>query len=152
MTARRVLFILLVLAASLPSFLEARGKKCPIHIVNSRGEKVRLLVEIADDDRTRSLGLMHRRGLEPDSGMLFVFPDERRRNFWMKNTFIPLSSAYGSAAGGSNELYDMKPLDVSVTYPSTAPARYAIEAPRGWFRERGIVPGCRVVFNGCLGK
>jgi len=111
-----------------------------------------MIVEVADTEVLRSRGLMFRRSLASDSGMLFVFDDDAPRRFWMKNTYLPLSIAYVGSNGIIHEIYDMEPLDISKTYPSAMPARYAIEAHKGWFKRHGIVPGCRVVFDGCFGK
>ena len=47
-------------------------------------------IEIADNDEKRTLGLMYRRELAENQGMLFIFPQERFQSFWMRNTFIPL--------------------------------------------------------------
>ena len=55
---------------------------------------VPLNVEIADTPAKRARGLMHRRGLAPDSGMLFVFKKPQKLSFWMKDTKIPLSIAF----------------------------------------------------------
>jgi len=95
---------------------------------------------------------MFRKNLPSDAGMLFVFESEQRLSFWMRNTYIPLSIAYIDARGVIREILDMAPLDDSVTYPSRYPVKYALEVNRGWFASRGITPGCRVIFNGCLGK
>jgi hypothetical protein len=53
-----------------------------------RPQNIRVVVEIADNDDKRQHGLMFRRELPKDRGMLFIFPDEALRHFWMKNTFI----------------------------------------------------------------
>lgn len=84
--------------------------------------------------------------------MLFVFPGERHRRFWMKNTYLPLSIAYVNRYGIINEIYDMEPLDSSRVYPSMYPAQYAIEVNRGWFKRNNIKKGCRVLLHGCIGK
>jgi uncharacterized membrane protein (UPF0127 family) len=95
---------------------------------------------------------MFRSRLEKDSGMLFVFDREQMLDFWMKNTSIPLSIAYIDSEGIIREIYDMKPLDISVSYPSKYPARYALEVNRGWFSRKGIRKGSRLILNGCIGQ
>jgi len=99
-----------------------------------------ITVEVADDEAERSLGLMHRKTLPADAGMLFVYPDARVRNFWMKNTHIPLTIAYIGKDGRIVHLADMKPLDLDVT-PSVLPATYALEMNQGWFAAHGIAVG-----------
>ncbi|MBN2079868.1 MAG: DUF192 domain-containing protein [Spirochaetes bacterium] len=129
------------------------GKKtCELHLVNADGEKALLRVDIADTDELRERGLMFRKSLDGDGGMLFVFPHERLLNFWMKNTSLPLSIAYIGSNGVINEIFDMEPLDISVTYPSSQPARYALEVNRGWFITNKMTAGSRIILDGCLGK
>jgi uncharacterized protein len=121
-------------------------------IINAGGKQVPLNVEIADTEPMRMKGLMDRKEMRRDSGMLFVFDREEKLNFWMKNTYIPLSIAYISKTGVINEIRDMKPLDTSMTYPSAIPARYALEVNRGWFEENNITKGCRIALDGCISK
>lgn len=98
---------------------------------------------IADTDATRRLGLMHVRELPRDHGMLFIYSDVRERNFWMKNTFIPLSIAYIDETGRIASIVDMAPHDLR-SHPSGAPVRFGLEMTQGWFRANGIEPGARV--------
>lgn len=103
----------------------------------------KLTAEVAYTDAARTTGLMYRRILPENRGMLFVFPDALPRGFWMKNTYIPLSIAYLDESGAIINITDMKPLTTN-TYPSARPAQYALEMNQGWFRKRGIKPGARV--------
>ncbi|MFH1468550.1 MAG: DUF192 domain-containing protein [Pseudomonadota bacterium] len=103
----------------------------------------RLDVEIADTPETRATGLMYRDSLGGDDGMLFVYPDEQPRSFWMENTEIPLSIAFVAASGAIVSVLDMKPLDRHHTH-SGAPARYAIEVNQGWFAAHHVAVGCHV--------
>jgi uncharacterized membrane protein (UPF0127 family) len=100
-------------------------------------------VEIADDPAEREHGLMKRETLGPDQGMLFVYPDERPRNFWMKDTSLPLSIAYLDAQGRIVRIADMAPFDTS-TVPSVRPAMYALEVNQGWFTRHAIQVGASV--------
>lgn len=102
------------------------------------GETV--VVEIADDPVERNRGLMYRDALGADRGMLFVYPDEQNRSFWMKDTKIPLTIAYLDAKGVIVHLADMRPLDTS-SVPSGKPAMYALEMTQGWFAEHGVRVG-----------
>ena len=112
-------------------------------------------VEVADRPRSRELGLMHRETLATDSGMLFVYPDEAARSFWMKNTRIPLSIAYLTSDRVIVRILDMRP-DLGrpeatlPLYPSGDPARDALEMEQGWFRRNGIVEGDRLRFHPAL--
>jgi uncharacterized membrane protein (UPF0127 family) len=100
-------------------------------------------VEIADDPAEREHGLMKRETLGNDQGMLFVYPDERPRNFWMKDTSLPLSIAYLDAQGRIVRIADMTPFDTS-TVPSVRPAMYALEVNQGWFTRHAIQVGASV--------
>ncbi|HET7479874.1 MAG TPA: DUF192 domain-containing protein [Rubrobacteraceae bacterium] len=110
----------------------------------SGGEKVKIRVEIADTPAEQEKGLMFRKSLGKDRGMLFVFPDEQVRSFWMKNTLIPLSIAYIDSDGRIIDLQEMKALDDQPPhYVSAGPARYALEANKGYFEEHGVKVGAR---------
>lgn len=99
-----------------------------------------VIAEVADTNPLRRKGLMHRTSMEPDHGMLFVYPDEKVRSFWMKNTLLPLSIAYISQRGTIVHLADMEPLDER-SVPSLQPAMYALEMPQGWFGAHGVQVG-----------
>jgi uncharacterized membrane protein (UPF0127 family) len=105
--------------------------------------EIEVPVEIADDDESRSMGLMKRSTLNPGCGMLFIFPDEDERSFWMKDTYIPLSIAFLSGDGTILNIEDMKPFDQSRVL-SSGPARCALEMNQGWFRRNGVRPGDKV--------
>jgi uncharacterized protein len=100
--------------------------------------------ELADDEEERAMGLMGRHSLGPDQGMLFVYPDEAPRSFWMKNTPLPLSIAFLDAQGRIVRIADMAPLDLSPV-PSRRPAMYALEMERGWFAAHGVFEGDKVL-------
>ncbi len=115
-----------------------------VTIESSRGEEVKMKVEIADDTPEQIRGLMYRTALAEDRGMLFVYPDEEQRSFWMKNTLIPLSIAFMDSEGRLVDIQDMKPLDDDPPhYVSAEPAQYALEVNRGFFEEHGVEVGDR---------
>ncbi len=152
MTSSRVIAAALAAVIMTASAAAPAARTCTITIINREGRRVSLRVEIAASETDRQHGLMYRKSLEKNSGMLFVFTRDQYLNFWMKNTFLPLSIAYIGANGTISDMHDMEPLDTSITYPSRYPARYALEVNRGWFAANGIVPGCRIELNGCVGK
>jgi uncharacterized membrane protein (UPF0127 family) len=77
-------------------------------------------------------------------GMLFVFPDEATRSFWMRDTFLPLDLAYATADGLVVELHELVPLDETMV-TSAEPVQYALEAPAGTFAAEGIAVGSVIV-------
>ena len=106
------------------------------------GERFR--VEIADTQQKQALGLMFRDSMPQDEGMLFIFPNEAPRSFWMKNTRIPLDIMYFDE--------DLKLVSVAENaqpcrtrrcpnYPSEGPAKYVLELNAGKAAELGLRPG-----------
>tara|TARA_A100001011_G_scaffold142995_1_gene150983 strand:+ start:1268 stop:1666 length:399 start_codon:yes stop_codon:yes gene_type:complete len=97
-------------------------------------------IELANTFESRQRGLMNRDALPHDAGMLFAFPDCSQRNFWMRNTYIPLSIAYISEDNEILNIENMYPFDERHT-PSAGPAKYALEMNQGWFENNGISVG-----------
>jgi uncharacterized membrane protein (UPF0127 family) len=97
-------------------------------------------IELANTFESRQRGLMKRSSLPNNGGMLFVFPDCTQRNFWMKNTYIPLSIAYISEDNRILNIENMFPFDESHT-SSAGPAKYALEMNQGWFSQNGVNAG-----------
>jgi uncharacterized membrane protein (UPF0127 family) len=120
--------------------------KIPIRL----GDKI-LYVELADTPEKQAHGLMFRTTIKKNEGMLFVFPTERKRTFWMKNTFIPLSIGFFDGNRILVDVQQMKPVRSIVEVPSkryvsAKPAKYALEVSLGWFEENGVKKGTRFSF------
>jgi uncharacterized membrane protein (UPF0127 family) len=103
-----------------------------------------LIVEIADTQETRSEGLMFRRSMDDNHGMLFIFEYEHQASFWMKNTTIPLSIAFIAADGTIRQIEEMEPESLS-SVASRRNILYALEVNQGWFEERGIYEGDKMI-------
>jgi uncharacterized membrane protein (UPF0127 family) len=86
---------------------------------------------------------MYRRALDPDAGMLFIFPTDSRSGFWMRNTYIPLDIAYIDARFTVIDIRQGTPLDETVLTPD-ASYRYVLEVNQGWFAAHGLGVGARV--------
>jgi uncharacterized membrane protein (UPF0127 family) len=99
--------------------------------------------EVAQTDRERAIGLMHRKEMPTNHGMLFVFEEASQQCFWMKNTLLPLSIAFVADDGGIVNIADMKPLD-ETSHCSAKPVRYALEMNQGWFAKRGLKAGSKL--------
>ncbi len=99
-----------------------------------------ITVEVADEPEERHNGLMYRKEMGTDEGMLFVYPSAQPLSFWMKNTNIPLSIAYLDETGRILNIEDMSPHD-ETGVRSAAPAMYALEMNQGWFGDNGIERG-----------
>jgi hypothetical protein len=100
--------------------------------------------EVAHTFETRAQGLMYRRSLGPNEGMLFVFPRAEVQCMWMKNTLVPLSVAFMDEAGKIVSISDMQPR-TETPHCAAAPAKFALEMSRGWFSARGIKAGARIL-------
>jgi uncharacterized membrane protein (UPF0127 family) len=109
--------------------------------VELRIKDAHIYAEVVSKPEDRALGLMFRRSLAPDSGMLFVFDSPAFQRFWMKNTLIPLSIAYITRDSLISDILEMAPLDTTTPYISSKPVRYALEMNSGWFQSKGIKSG-----------
>ncbi len=110
----------------------------PIHI-----GKATMQAEIAATEEQGEIGLMYRRSMPDNAGMLFVLPVQRAV-FWMENTYIPLSIAFLDKNGTILELHDMKALDLTHTVSDSDQVAYALEANLHWFDLNGIKPGMKI--------
>lgn len=95
---------------------------------------------MAEDPESRSLGLMFRKCLGKNSGMLFSFPHEDYYSFWMQNTYIPLDIAFIDKSGTVVDIRQMMPLSTRNVRPDF-PCKYALEVNRDWFSENGVEVG-----------
>lgn len=115
----------------------------PMPAIKVGGHVVHVETSHTLDQRQR--GLMHRPRLSKDDGMLFLYPHEDERSFWMKNTLIALDIAYFDAKGNLVNVWRMKPAadpardGGDLKAPSAAPARFVLEVNYGWFDARGLI-------------
>ncbi len=98
-------------------------------------------VEIAESDETRHMGLMFRDKMEETQGMLFIFPDEEKQGFYMKNTLIPLDIIFVNAKKEIIKIYkNTTPLSEQ-DLPSIKPAIYVVEVNGGFTDKFKIKEG-----------
>ena len=102
-----------------------------------------LRVEVAQTDPEREKGLMFRRSMGANDGMLFIFGEPAYHAMWMKNTLIPLSVAFVDAQGVILNILDMEPETLD-THMSAGPSVYAIETNKGWFAQKKVKAGDKV--------
>lgn len=101
-------------------------------------------VELATTPKEQSMGLMFRDQMDEDHGMLFVFPTETIRSFWMKNTRISLDIFYFDAELRLVSVSENTPpcrIERCPSYPSEGPARYVLELNAGKAEQLGVAPG-----------
>ncbi len=109
--------------------------KVPIYLKDKE-----IWVEVAKTPEERARGLMGRKRLGKDEGMLFIFEKEDYHGFWMKDTYIPLSIAFIDKGGRIVRITDMKPLSLEAHDPPR-PILYALEMKKGWFSANGFKIG-----------
>jgi uncharacterized membrane protein (UPF0127 family) len=97
-------------------------------------EKYLSQIEVVSTLEARNTGLMHRKSLPDDGGMIFVWDRKKIQCMWMKNTLIPLSVAYIEDTGEIIDIYDMVPLSMK-SVCSKKPVLYALEVNKGWFKK-----------------
>ena len=103
----------------------------------------RINAEVAADQSSRMQGLMHRREMPANQGMLFVFTHAERHCMWMRNTYLPLSVAFLDENGRILNIENMQPHS-EINHCAAGPARFALEMNNGWFSSKGIKAGQRI--------
>ncbi len=122
-----------------------------VEVHTAGGDVHQFQVELALDNASRQRGLMFRRDLAPDRGMLFVFPDVRHLSFWMKNTFIPLDIIFIKKNGQiANIVANAEPETLTGRH-SKGRAVAVLEIPGGRSAELGIAAG-DIVRHSLLGN
>jgi uncharacterized membrane protein (UPF0127 family) len=135
--------LLLLCALALPCAAQDAGTPQKLAAVRLNAGMHLISAELARTPQQRAIGLMHRRQLGANEGMLFVHELPGIQCFWMKNTLLPLSIAFLKDDGEVVNVADMQPHSLQLTC-SVAPVRAALEMNQGWFAKRGIKPGSRI--------
>jgi hypothetical protein len=105
-----------------------------MHLINA---------QLAATPEQRAIGLMHRREMPTNEGMLFAFEQAGVQCFWMKNTLLPLTAAFVADDGTIVNLADMKPQSLD-SHCSAQPVRFVLEMNQGWFAKRDIQAGSKL--------
>ena len=103
----------------------------------------KIIAEVADNEKLRTSGLMFRRSIKPNQGMLFIYEYSKFHCMWMKNTQIPLSVAF---IDKDHKIINIKLMEPFNKTPqcSDKPAKFALEMNSGWFKKHKISPGQKV--------
>lgn len=99
--------------------------------------------QVAASPREREIGLMFRKEMPQQEGMLFVFDQPATQCFWMKNTILPLTAAFVADDGRIVNLVDMQP-QTTDSHCSQEPVRYVLEMNQGWFARKNIKKGLKL--------
>ncbi|MCG3190398.1 MAG: hypothetical protein LKCHEGNO_03113 [Burkholderiaceae bacterium] len=122
---------------------DAQGQPQDLPTTNLQVGMFNIRAQVASTPLQRQIGLMYRRGMPTQEGMLFVFEAASPQCFWMRNTLIPLSIAFLADDGTVVNLADMQPLS-DETHCSARPVRFVLEMNQGWFAKRGVKAGTRI--------
>ncbi|MDH5719991.1 MAG: DUF192 domain-containing protein [Spirochaetia bacterium] len=120
--------------------------KVTVYFETAKKTEALLFCEVAKTEKERARGLMFRKKLKENEGMIFIFEKPDLLSFWMRNTKIPLSIAFIDENMYILEIYKMEPFDDRII-TSTTKAKYAVEANSGWFANNFIIPGKKMRFN-----
>lgn len=123
--------ILLIVATSLAQAQGLLELAAGIHLIQA---------EVANTYDTRAEGLMSRKSMPANHGMLFVFDQTAQHCMWMRNTLVPLSVAFLDGQGRIINVEEMQP-QTDDTHCASRPARYALEMNAAWFKSRGFGAG-----------
>jgi uncharacterized membrane protein (UPF0127 family) len=148
MSAARPLAVAALAALHCASRAPEPAPPARVVVETAGGGRPAVSVEVARTDAERARGLMHRRQLAPDAGMLFLFEETSIHAFWMKDTFIPLDLLFIGDDGRIVGIVpraapgDLSPLSAG------GPSRYVLEVNGGWAEAHGVAVGDRVRFEG----
>lgn len=123
-------------------------QEAEVYLVKSSGDTIKQLqIEISDNDYERETGLMYRKDMQENQGMLFIFDEEQPRGFYMKNTYIPLDIIFLDAAKEIVSFSKNAEPQSMETILSGKPAKYVLEINAGLADEWNLEVGDRLILN-----
>lgn len=145
------------------NFIKSPDKEMEYYTFTKEGElifsdslgntKAKIDIEIADDEYQRQLGLMNRKEMNENQGMLFIFPRQDFLSFWMRNTFLSLDMIFVDESKTIVTIHKNTRILSDTSYPSTKPARYVVEVLAGFTDRHNIQVGDKIDWMGMkLGK
>jgi uncharacterized membrane protein (UPF0127 family) len=137
-----ILFILIILIFHVAT---AKGDRKRVTIVNSNSENVFVDVELADSTTMKFKGMMGRKELGENEGMLFIFESANYHSFWMFNTTIPLDAIFFDESKNVVDVKNMEPCGLNLSkckaHIPSKPAKYVLEVNQGFAERNSIIPG-----------
>jgi len=100
-----------------------------------------ILAEIAAAPRELATGMMHRKEMGENEGMLFILPIPQQASFYMRNTYVPLSVAYIDTEGTILEIHDLQPLNEEPVPSKSNRIHFVLETKQGWFDRNQVSIG-----------
>jgi uncharacterized protein len=117
-------------------------------VLHAAGRTLRVEAEVVRTPEARTFGLMERRSLPAEHGMLFIFDRQEIQSFWMKNTYLPLDMIFiDESMKVVGVVENAEPL-TTTSRRVAAPSRFVLEVNGGYARRQGVRAGTRVVFEG----
>jgi uncharacterized membrane protein (UPF0127 family) len=128
------------------SFMAAAARAETL-VIHAGGSAYKFEVEVVTTPADRERGLMFRKSMASNAGMLFIYPNEKPVSFWMKNTLIPLDMLFVTAAGAIAHIaHNAVPMD-ETPIDSGAPVKAVLELNGGTAQALGIKEGDRVEYR-----
>ena len=146
MFARLIFLPLIALANFLVPAAQAQSQGEPqldLRRVHIGAGMYQIDAQVASSPVERQIGLMYRKEMPQQEGMIFVFEQAAPQCFWMKNTLLPLTAAFVADDGRIVNLEDMKP-QTTDNHCSEEPVRYVLEMNQGWFAKKNIKKGFKL--------
>lgn len=131
-------------AASAPKATATTAAKSVADFFPIKVGEVVVRMQLAVRPAEMQRGLMERRNLGPDDGMIFVYERPQQMSFWMHNTPTPLDIGFFTRDGTLQEVYPLHPFDETSVASRSSELQFALEVNQGWFRERGVKPGAKL--------
>ncbi len=147
MTTRRNFLAFALMTVAAPAAAQApnvRFEKSELTI-ESGGKKHKFTVEFADNDERRTVGLMYRRQMAVDAGMLFDFKRDAPVSMWMRNTLIPLDMLFADRAGVVRHIQERAVPHSEAIISSEEPVRAVVELNGGTVARLGLKVGDKLV-------
>lgn len=113
----------------------------PLTIATASGKTYDFIAELALDDAQRQQGLMFRKSMPPESGMLFDFDEPRPVAMWMRNTLIPLDMLFIGSDGRITHIHENAVPHSEAIISSRGPVKFVLELNGGAAKRYGIKPG-----------
>lgn len=130
----------LAIAFAAGGFVMAAASAQTMPVIELAAGIHRIEAEVAATQEHRMLGLMHRKAMPMQRGMLFVFDQPAQHCMWMRNTYLPLAVAFLDEQARIINVEEMQP-QTENNHCARRPARFALEMNAGWFRQRGLGAG-----------
>ncbi len=121
-------------------------EKIVLKVIRSGNSSILFNVEVADSARERAIGMMFRKDVKKQSGMLFLFQDNKERFFWMKNTFVSLDILFLDTRGVIQHIHEHAVPRSVARIPSNGSSVAVLEIGAGEAERLNIDVGDRVIY------